>query len=177
MTAPALAHRLATADDVPAIRALMALSIDRLQRDFLPPELVAASHAVMGLDAQLIADRTYVVVEAAGRLAGCGGWSRRATLFGGDHAAVRDDALLDPGRDPARIRAMYTHPDHARRGIGRLVLGWAETAAAAEGFARAELAATLAGVPLYATCGWTAIAPFTAGGVPMVRMGKGLRHG
>ncbi len=177
MTAPALGHRLAAADDIPAIRALMALSIDRLQRDVLPPELIAASHAVMGLDTQLIADGTYVVVETGGDLAGCGGWSRRATLFGGNHAAIRDDALLDPTRDPARIRAMYTHPNHTRRGIGRLVLGWAEAAAAAEGFGQAELAATLAGVPLYAACGWTAIEPFTAGGVPLVRMGKRLRDG
>ncbi len=174
MTAPALAHRLAVADDIPAIRALMALSIDRLQRGFLTPELVAASHAVMGLDTQLIADGTYMVVEAGDGLAGCGGWSRRATLFGGNHAAIRDDALLDPTRDPARIRAMYTHPDHTRRGIGRLVLGWAEAAAAAKGFASAELAATLAGVPLYTACGWAAIEPFTAGGVPMMRMGKRL---
>ncbi len=174
MVTAKLAHRVATADDIPAIAALMALAIDRLQRDVLSPELIAASRAVMGLDTRLIADRTYVLVEDGGRLVGCGGWSRRATLFGADHTAARDDSPLDPVCDPARVRAMYTHPDHARRGIGRRVLGWAEAEAASAGFAHAELAATLAGVPLYAACGWTAIAPFTAGGVPMLRMGKRL---
>ncbi len=171
--------RLATADDSAAIEALMALSIERLQAGFLTPKQIAASRAVMGLDTGLIADRTYLAVEQAGTLIGCGGWSRRATLFGGDHTAARDERLLDPACEPARVRAMYTHPDFARQGIGRLILAASERAAAEMGFLEAELAATLAGVPLYRACGWTERERFavTVGTVPvpLVRMTKRLR--
>ncbi|MEJ0069930.1 MAG: GNAT family N-acetyltransferase [Pseudomonadota bacterium] len=111
----------------------------------------------MGLDTQLIADRSYFVVESAGAAIGCGGWSRRATLYGGDHTAGRDAALLDPVRDAARVRAMYVHPEQARRGVGRLILSRCEQAAAASGFARVELMATLAGEPLYRACGYSEI--------------------
>ena len=132
----------------------------------------------MGLDRQLIDDRTYFVVEQAGALAGCGGWSRRATLYGGDHSPGRDAALLDPAQDAARVRAMYTHPAFARRGVGRLILTLCEDAARAEGFSRAELVATLAGEPLYAACGYLARERFVddRGGVPvpLVRMAKAL---
>ena len=173
-----LTHRLATLDDAPALAALMALAIDRLQADFLTPDQVVASRAVMGLDRQLIADGTYFVIEEDGALAGCGGWSRRATLFGGDHSAGRDAALLDPLEDAARVRAMYTHPDHVRRGVGRLILTLCEDAARAEGFTRAELAGTLAGEPLYAANGYRVIERFEAKpgavAVPLVRMGKPL---
>jgi GNAT superfamily N-acetyltransferase len=169
-----LTHRLATGDDLPALAELMARAIDQLQRGFLDPAQIAASHAVMGLDSQLIADRTYFVVEDAGRLAGCGGWSWRATLYGGDHsAALRAPAALDPGRDPARVRAMYTDPDFARRGVGRLVLSLCEAAARAAGFRRAELMATLAGAPLYRACGYVEIEAVTDV-VPLIRMGKSL---
>jgi GNAT superfamily N-acetyltransferase len=99
----------------------------------------------------------YVVVEADGALAGCGGWSRRATLFGGDHSAGRDAQLLDPKVDAARVRAMYTHPDFTRRGVGRLVLTVCETAAKAEGFTVMQLHATLAGLPLYRAYGFDAL--------------------
>jgi GNAT superfamily N-acetyltransferase len=173
----ALTHRLATPDDVPVLKPLMHAAIGELLKPFLPPEQVAASFAVMGLDTQLIADGTYFVIESEGRIAGCGGWSRRATLFGGDHSAGRDAALLDSATDAARVRAMYTHPDFTRRGIGRLVLELCEAAAAREGFKRVELAATLAGVPLYRACGYTDIEAFesdTPSGVkvPLIRMGK-----
>lgn len=176
----ALTIRTATEADLPALRALMALSIGQLQRDFLSPDQVEASFEIMGLDTQLVADRTYLVVEAEGALAGCGGWSRRATLFGGDHTAGRDAALLDPASDAARIRAMYTHPDFARRGVGRLILQTCEADAAAEGFTRCEMAATLAGEPLYRACGYELIEPFdgvTSKGVivPLKRMGKPLQ--
>ena len=132
---------------------------------------------VFGVDTQLIADGTYFVAHDGEALAGCGGWSRRNTLFGGDHAAVRDDALLDPKRDAARVRAMYTSPAFVRRGVGRLVLSLCEQAAAQEGFSRAELAATLAGLPLYRACGYREIerlnAPTSKGiAVPLIRMGK-----
>ena len=143
------------------------------------PEKVEASFAVMGVDSQLIADGTYFILEEDGVLAGCGGWSRRATLFGGDHSAGRDAALLDPKVDAARVRAMYTHPDHTRKGVGRIVLDACEAAARAEGFATVEMAATMGGVPLYRACGYHDIEPFeavTSNGyrVPLIRMGKSL---
>jgi GNAT superfamily N-acetyltransferase len=171
--------RTATEADLPALRDLMALSIGELQKAFLTPDQVAASFDIMELDTQLVADRTYLVVEADGVLAGCGGWSRRATLFGGDHTAGRDAALLDPATEAARIRAMYTHPDFARRGVGRLIIATCEAAAAAEGFTRCEMAATLAGEPLYRACGYEVIEPFdgvtsTGVAVPLKRMGKPL---
>ena len=172
-------HRVAVAPDIPAIAALMARAIGALQGNFLTPAQVEASRAVMGLDTQLIADGTYLLVEAEdGRLAGCGGWSRRATLYGGDHSsALRDSALLDPARDAARIRAMYTDPDFVRRGVGRLVLSVCEAAAREAGFARAEMMATLAGEPLYRACGYLPIERIETPGdvpVPMIRMGKDL---
>ncbi len=180
LAAMPLTHRLATPADAPALADLMALSIGVLQADFLSPDQVEASRKVMGLDRQLIADQTYFVIEDDGALAGCGGWSRRATLYGGDHSAGRDAALLDPAVDAARVRAMYTRPDFARRGVGRLILSLCEAAARAEGFTRAELAGTLSGEPLYAACGYQVIerfiAPQTLDGiqVPLVRMGKTL---
>jgi GNAT superfamily N-acetyltransferase len=174
--------RLALEDDLPALRELMDAAIRELQAAFLSPEQLAASFSIMGLDTQLVADRTYFVVEAGGRIAGCGGWSRRATLFGGDHTRNRDAALLDPTKDAARVRAMYTHPDFTRRGVGRLVLDACEAAAAAEGFRRCELAATLAGEPLYKACGYLQIERLMADtpqgvAVPLVRMGKPLGRG
>ncbi len=164
---------------MPVLSALMDRAIGELLRDFLPPEGVKASYEVMGLDTQLIADGTYFVVEDGEEIAGCGGWSRRATLFGGDHSAGRDAALLDPAKDAARVRAMYTHPGHTRKGVGRMVLDACEAAARAEGFTRAEMAATMGGVPLYRACGYHDIEPFeaeTSSGyrVPLIRMGKAL---
>src|SRR5690242_8481060 len=174
---PALTHRLAMMEDVPVLKPLMEAAIGELLKPFLLPAQVAASFAVMGLDTQLIKDGTYFVIESEGQIAGCGGWSRRATLFGGDHSAGRDAARIDPAKDAARVRAMYTHPDFIRRGIGRLVLELCEAAAAHEGFQRVELAATMAGVPLYRACGYTDIEAFdsdTPSGVkvPLIRMGK-----
>jgi GNAT superfamily N-acetyltransferase len=175
-----LTHRLATEDDLPALKALMALAIDELQRGFLDAAQIAASYASMGLDSQLVADRTYFLIEDDGALAGCGGWSRRATLHGGDHStALRNDTLLDPACDAARIRAMYTHPDFTRRGVGRLILGLGEAAARAEGFTHVQLMATLSGEPLYRACGYLEIERVLAKSengveVPLIRMGKTL---
>lgn len=157
----------------------MDAAIAELQRGFLSTEEIAASFSIMGMDTQLIEDGTYFLVEFEDRIAGSGGWSRRATLFGGNHSAGRDAALLDPAREPARVRAMYTSPAFARRGIGRMILGLCERAAAAEGFARAELAATLAGEPLYLACGYHPIERFLSDTpcgvrVPLIRMGKTL---
>ena len=154
----------------------MNAAIAELLPAFLSPAEVEASFAVMGLDTQLIEDGTYFVVELDGAVAGCGGWSRRATLYGGDHSPGRDAALLDPAVDAARVRAMYTRPGFARRGVGRLILTLCEAAARAEGFTRLELMATLAGRPLYESYGFRAIEEILddRGGepVPLVRMGK-----
>jgi GNAT superfamily N-acetyltransferase len=171
-------HRQATPADIPTLRALMAEAIGILQQGFLSPEQIEASRGLMGLDTQLIADGTYFVVLDGPHFAGCGGWSRRATLFGGDHTAGRDAALLDPSRDAARVRAMYTAPAYARRGVGRLILRLCEEAAAAEGFSRVELAATLSGIPLYKACGYQPVEPIAAShegvAVPLVRMAKAI---
>lgn len=173
-----LTHRLATPADLPALTALMDAAIGELQRGFLDESQIAASRKLMGLDTQLVADGTYFVVEDAGEIAGCGGWSRRATLYGGDHSPGRDAALLDPATDAARVRAMYTHPAFARRGVGRLILSLCEAAARAGGFRRAELAGTLSGRPLYEACGYRVIEAFedARGGVavPLFRMGKAI---
>ena len=173
-----LTHRLAREADLPALSALMDLAIGELQKGFLSEEQIAASRLIMGLDTQLVDDGTYFVVEAEGQLAGCGGWSRRATLYGGNQTPGRDAALLDPRTDPARVRAMYTHPAFARQGVGRLVLQLCEQAAAAEGFTRLELMATLAGVPLYSSYGFEAVEELVddRGGVPvpLVRMRRAV---
>ncbi len=121
------------------MRALMQRAIADLLKPFLPPEAVSASFEIMGLDTQLIADGTYFAVEEASVIVGCGGWSRRTTLFGGDHTAGRDAALLDPRTDAARVRAMYTHPDHARRGVGRVILDACEAAAPPRDFKKWSL--------------------------------------
>lgn len=153
MTAPTI--RIATMDDLPGIAAVMERAIAELQKPFLDAEQIAASRRSMGLDTQLVADGTYYCVEVDAALAGCGGWSKRATLYGGDHSAeTRDDRLLDPEAEPARVRAMYTDPDFTRRGIGRLILATCEDAASAAGFRRLEMMATAAGEPLYAACGY-----------------------
>lgn len=173
-------HRIAAANDIPAITALMERAIGALQSDFLTPGQVVASRLSMGLDTQLIDDGTYFVAEDGARLAGCGGWSFRATLYGGNHSvSLRDGSVLSPASDAARIRAMYTDPDFTRRGVGRMILDVCEAAARAAGFTRAEMMATLAGEPLYRACGYTTIErvdKMNASGVPVpgLRMGKML---
>lgn len=149
-----LSLRIGTLTDVDAIKTLMHLAITELQKDFLTEAQIKASFAAMGLDTQLIEDKTYFCVEDSGSLVGCGGWSRRATLYGGNHSAGRNTELLDPAKDRARIRAMYTHPEHTRRGIGKIIIEAAEQAAKVEGFKALEMAATMAGVPFYKKCGY-----------------------
>ena len=171
-----LTHRLATQSDTPALGELMHAAIERLQEPFLDAHQIAASHQIMGIDTQLIVDGTYYVVESEGKILGCGGWSRRATMYGGDHTAGRDARLLDPHSDAGRVRAMYTHPDHVRRGVGRRILEACEGAAAAEGFARLELVATLSGHPLYRQFGFQTVEAFTDTStgvdIPLVKMAK-----
>lgn len=178
MTSISLDHRLAVHADVPALKLLMNAAILELQKSFLSEEQISSSQAIMGLDTQLIDDGTYFVVEQNGVLAGCGGWSRRATLYGGDGSPGRDAALLDPAKDAARVRAMYTHPGFTRRGVGRLILTLCEDAARGEGFTSVELMATMAGEPLYRACGFEAVEDVVdnrgGAGVPLLRMRKAL---
>lgn len=175
-----LTHRPATMADLPALRLVMRRSIETLQDAFLTPEQIRASHRVMGLDTQLVRDGTYFVVERSGRIAGCGGWSWRSTLYGGDSSVVsRQPRALDPETEPARIRAMYTDPDFVRQGVGRLIIRLCEEAAKRAGFRRAALMATMAGVPLYAACGYEEVEPVLSDPidgirVPLVRMEKPL---
>jgi GNAT superfamily N-acetyltransferase len=176
-----LAHRLAVREDLPALAALMEEAIGELQRPYLDAAQIAASRAIMGLDTQLVDDGTYFVVHLGGTLAGCGGWSRRATHYGSDATPGRDPRMLEPGREAARVRAMYTRPALARRGVGRLILALCEEAARAEGFTRAELVATMAGEPLYRACGYLPVEALedARGGaaVPLLRMEKPLVEG
>jgi GNAT superfamily N-acetyltransferase len=178
MTLAAFTHRLARREDLEALRELMDSAIGELQKPFLTKEQIVSSRTIMGLDSQLVDDGTYFVIEQDGKIAGCGGWSRRATLYGGDRSPGRDAALLDPTRDAARVRAMYTHPDFIRRGVGRLILSLCESAALAEGFKTVELMATMAGEPLYRACGYEPGERLSdeRGGapVPLMRMRKAV---
>jgi GNAT superfamily N-acetyltransferase len=173
-------HRIASIEDLDALREMMRRAIEKLQGDFLTPEQVAASHKVMGLDTQLVRDGTYFLVERGDRIVGCGGWSWRSTLYGGDDSMVsREPMALDPATDAARIRAMYTDPDFARHGVGRLVMRLCEEAIMCAGFRRATMMATMAGVPLYEASGYVAAEPSVMVSidgieVPLVRMEKRL---
>lgn len=147
--------RKATLADRPVLEALIARSARELSvGDYTPAQVEAALKGAFGVDTQLIEDGTYFVAEADGRIVGCGGWSRRRTLFGGDTHTQRDAALLDPGKDAAKIRAFFVDPDHARHGIGSAILEHCEQEAARAGFRRLELMATLPGVRLYARRGY-----------------------
>jgi GNAT superfamily N-acetyltransferase len=180
--------RQAVAADTPILQELIDASVRGLQaQDYTPAQIEASLKTVYGVDSQLIADGTYFVAEADIRetdaagpefvIVGCGGWSKRKTLFGGDHWSGREDMLLDPGKDPAKIRAFFIHPAWARRGIGSMILEACETAATAAGFTRLEMGATLSGVPFYKAKGYHALenleVPLGDGeSLPIVRMAK-----
>lgn len=156
--------RLAAPADVPLLRQLIDASVRGLQaKDYTPAQIESALKTVYGVDSQLIADGTYFAAEAkasdddAPEIVGCGGWGKRKTLFGGDHWSGRQDALLDPQRDAAKIRAFFVHPEWARRGIGSMILEACEMAATAAGFTRLEMGATLSGVPFYKAKGYEAL--------------------
>ena len=172
--------RVARLDDLEALHRVMGRSIAQLQAEFLTPEQVAASHKVMGLDSQLVRDGTYFLVECGERIAGCGGWSFRETLYGGDESIVaREPAIVDPASGAAKIRAMYTDPDFTRRGIGGRIIRLCEEAARSAGYRRVELMATAAGVPLYESCGYRPttnlrFAQVDGVGVPLLQMEKML---
>jgi len=149
--------RRASLADLPLLGPLIAASARELGKDNYSPEQVeGALRGAFGTDTQLIRDGSYFVIEAGDRLAGCGGWSRRRTLFGSDARSDRDSTELDPAVDAAKIRAFFIHPDYARRGLGTLLLDRCEQAAVAYGFRRFELMATLPGVRLYAARGYQA---------------------
>lgn len=158
-TAPVYTLRLAADADAPAIRVLIPRSARALSAGHYTPEQAeAAIQHIFGLDTALVRDGTYFVVESPAReLAGCGGWSRRRTLFGGDQRKEADDALLDPSVDAARIRAFFVAPEHARRGVGALLMAACLDDARAAGFRRLELMATLPGVALYEASGFKAV--------------------
>lgn len=171
-------HRIATEADIPALVALMDRAIAGPLAAFLSAEQIASSRRLMGIDSQIIADGTYFIVEADGVMAGCGGWSGRITEYGGDHTPGRVPTPLTPGVDAARVRAMYTAPEFLRQGVGSRILALCEARAAAAGYDRTELVATLGGEPLYRAAGYAEIERFEddRGGapVPLVRMGKRL---
>jgi GNAT superfamily N-acetyltransferase len=151
----AFSLRKATLDDRPALEKLIAESARGLSHpDYTDTQVEAALGSAFGVDSELIADGTYFVAEVDGRPVGCGGWSRRSTLFGGDAQPGRRSELLDPARDSARIRAFFVRPDWARRGIGRAILEKCEAEALAHGFQSVELLATLPGHRFYRTLGY-----------------------
>jgi len=153
--------RLAVTEDVPALQQLIPVSVRALSTTYYDsPQIESALTYMFGVDTQLIRDKTYSVAEAEGQIVGCGGWSKRSLLFGGDQwKSDEDGKLLEPSKDPARIRAFYVHPRWTRRGIGRQIISACEDAARASGFTRLELVATLPGQPLYSASGYSIAEP------------------
>ncbi len=178
--------RAATERDIPGLTALIESSVRGLQAsDYTPAQIEGALGTVLGLDTQLIRDGTYFVAETldhksgllAGLLAGCGGWSKRKTLFGADRGPGREPELLNPATDAAKIRAIFVHPEFARRGLGSLILARVEAEAKAAGFQRFEMGSTLTGVPLYRLKGYVEVeriaVPLGNGeALPVVKMEK-----
>lgn len=155
MTLAPITIRPARADEIPVLEALIERSARGLSRsDYDEAEIEALIAHIFGIDSEVVADGTYLVAEIDGRIAGCGGWSRRRTLFGGDRFAARENGLLDPAVDAARIRAFFVDPPFARRGVGKAILAACEAAAVAAGFRALALMATLPGVPFYAAEGF-----------------------
>lgn len=147
--------RTATLRDVPEIEALIARSARGLSTDdYRPAQVEGALRGAFGVDSQLVRDQTYFIAEDAGTVVGCGGWSYRSTLFGGDARSGRDASTLDPRTQPAKIRAFFVDPAQARRGIGSMLLERCEREALSRGFNAVELMATLPGVKLYAARGY-----------------------
>ena len=182
--------RVATPADVPVLRKLIAASVRGLQaQDYSREQLEAALETVYGVDSQLIEDGTYFAVEALSAkqspasadalIVGCGGWSKRRTLFGGDVWSGREDTLLDPHREAAKIRAFFVHPEWARHGIGSIILDACESAAKASGFGELEMGATLTGVPFYRARNYVELetiqVPLRDGlSLPIIRMAKSI---
>jgi GNAT superfamily N-acetyltransferase len=184
-SAPSFTLRLATEADIPALHALIEASVRGLQAgDYTPAQIEGALGTVLGLDTQLIADRTYFLAESLDQnskqrsCAGCGGWSKRKTLFGADRGPGRAPEFLDPAIDAAKVRAIFVHPDYARRGLGSLILATVENAAREAGFRRFEMGSTLTGVPLYRLKGYVeveriAVPLWNGESLPVLKMVKG----
>lgn len=176
--------RVATEEDIPALHALIEASVRGLQsNDYTPAQMDGALGTVLGVDSQLIADRTYFIAKSIDEprsgpvLAGCGGWSKRKTLFGADRGPGREPELLDPHNDAAKVRAIFVHPQFARRGLGSLILAAVEDAARESGFRRFEMGSTLTGVALYRLKGYVEVeriaVPLGNGeALPIVKMVK-----
>jgi GNAT superfamily N-acetyltransferase len=153
--------RKATIEERDELQRLIAESARQLSREhYSDAQIETAITTVFGVDTDLIDDGTYFVVEMDGELAGCGGWSKRKTLFGGDQYSARDAGYLDPQTEPAKIRAFFIHPDHARKGIARAILSRCEDEARAQGFRALELMATLPGIEFYKSCGFVETGQF-----------------
>jgi GNAT superfamily N-acetyltransferase len=198
---PAFRLRMAREDDIPALHGLIEASVRGLSTGspttgpnrwggqaggYTPAQIEGALGTVLGLDTELIRDRTYFIAETLvqnaeePKLAGCGGWSRRKTLFGADLGPGREPELLDPATDAAKVRAIFVHPAFARRGLGSLILAAVEDAAIAAGFSRFEMGSTLTGVPLYRQKGYVEVeriaVPLGNGeALPVVKMVKSAR--
>jgi GNAT superfamily N-acetyltransferase len=174
--AMAWAPRLAREDDIPALEELIPVSVRKLQAKYYSPaQMEAALGSIFGVDRQLIRDRTYFVVERGPHLVGCGGWSKRRSLYGGDRGRAEPDCELDPKSDAARVRAFFVHPAWARNGIGRSIMMACEREILAAGFGQVDIVATLAGEPLYASFGYAVVERYEiamTGGLalPVVRM-------
>jgi N-acetylglutamate synthase-like GNAT family acetyltransferase len=178
--------RKATLADVPRLHEVIEASVRGLQaQDYSPAQIEGALNSVYGVDSQLIADGTYFVVETTesdgATIAACGGWSKRKTLYGGDQYAGREDSLLDPSVDAAKIRAFFVHPDWSRRGIGSLILEACEKAATEAGFTRLEMGATLSGVAFYRARGYAEVekqaVPLNNGEtLPIVKMARQVKR-
>jgi GNAT superfamily N-acetyltransferase len=174
--------RNATVSDIPRLREIIEASVRGLQaRDYSPAQIEGALQSVYGVDSQLIADGTYLAAEEVSGtepvIVACGGWSKRKTLYGGDQYAAREDSLLDPSRDAAKIRAFFVHPNYARRGVGTMILEACEEAAKSAGFTQLEMGATLSGVAFYKAKGYEEIenqaVPLSNGKtLPIVKMTK-----
>jgi GNAT superfamily N-acetyltransferase len=186
MTATNIHIRKAIAEDVPRLREIIEASVRGLQaEDYSPAQIEGALKSVYGVDSQLIADGTYLVAEIADahnqlEIVACGGWSKRKTLYGGDQYAAREDSLLDPVNDAAKIRAFFVHPNWTRRGIGGMILQTCEDAAKEAGFTRLEMGATLSGVAFYKAKGYVALENMEASlcngeVLPIVRMAKNVK--
>jgi GNAT superfamily N-acetyltransferase len=186
VTATKIHIRKAVAADVPRLRQVIEASVRGLQaEDYSPAQIEGALKSVYGVDSQLIADGTYLVAEVSdsrnkSEIVACGGWSKRKTLYGGDQYAAREDSLLDPANDAAKIRAFFVHPNWVRRGIGGMILEACEHAAREAGFTHLEMGATLSGVAFYKAKGYAPVetqeARLDNGEVlPIVRMAKKFR--
>jgi len=172
--------RLAREADIPTLEALIPISVQTLQAPYYSPaQMEAALGPVFGVDRQLIRDGTYLVVERDGRIIGCGGWSKRRSLYGGDGNRTAPDPELAPRQDAARVRAFFVHPGWSRRGIGRSIVSACERAIIEAGFRRVDIVATLAGEPLYASFGYAVvercdIAMVNGLSLPVVKMTKSV---